>query len=109
MQAMTSCTPNPRNCGGTGGCEGATAELAYDMVKAAGLPFDSAFPYSSGNNGETGKCTKANMNGPRISIRGYRVLPSNQYLPLKQALVQQGHAIAVAVDATNWNFYFSGI
>jgi cathepsin L len=29
-QHILECTPNPKHCGGTGGCEGATAELAFD-------------------------------------------------------------------------------
>merc|ERR1719221_1369914 len=32
-QTTVSCTENPRHCGGTGGCGGATVELAYEMIK----------------------------------------------------------------------------
>jgi len=28
------CAPNPKKCGGTGGCEGATAEVAMDYVQS---------------------------------------------------------------------------
>jgi len=31
-QNVVSCTPNPNQCGGTGGCGGATAELVLDML-----------------------------------------------------------------------------
>jgi len=34
---LISCTPNPHKCGGTGGCDGATAELAYEYVLQRGL------------------------------------------------------------------------
>jgi cathepsin L len=32
VQQFTSCAPNPDSCGGTGGCGGSTAELAYDYL-----------------------------------------------------------------------------
>merc|ERR1719335_489450 len=35
-QQLVSCTPNPKHCGGQGGCEGATAELALDYAEKAG-------------------------------------------------------------------------
>merc|ERR1719161_1112889 len=35
-QQLVSCTANPKHCGGQGGCEGATAELALDYVSSAG-------------------------------------------------------------------------
>merc|ERR1719333_547977 len=35
-QQLVSCTPNPQHCGGTGGCGGATAELALDYLHKAG-------------------------------------------------------------------------
>ena len=35
-QQLTSCTPNPNSCGGTGGCNGGTQELAFDYVTKNG-------------------------------------------------------------------------
>ena len=32
VQQMAMCAPNPDQCGGSGGCNGATAELAFDYV-----------------------------------------------------------------------------
>jgi cathepsin L len=40
-QQIVACTPNPRHCGGDGGCQGATAELAMDWVLKHGCPEDS--------------------------------------------------------------------
>merc|ERR1719226_285109 len=34
---IVACTPNPQKCGGSGGCDGATAELAYEYVLQKGL------------------------------------------------------------------------
>ena len=31
-QQILDCTPNPNQCGGTGGCGGGTAELAYARI-----------------------------------------------------------------------------
>jgi len=36
-EQLVACTPNPHKCGGTGGCDGATAELAYEYVLQRGL------------------------------------------------------------------------
>lgn len=36
-QQLVNCVPNPRECGGTGGCMGATVELALAYAQHAGL------------------------------------------------------------------------
>jgi cathepsin L len=38
MQELVSCMPNNDECGGLGGCQGATAELAFDYLAQYGLP-----------------------------------------------------------------------
>ena len=38
MQELVSCMPNNDECGGVGGCQGATAELAFDYLAQYGLP-----------------------------------------------------------------------
>merc|ERR1719410_1091812 len=88
-QAMVSCTPNPHHCGGSGGCNGATVELAYGTVKKRGIPLAVDWNYASGGGG-TPKCRDDVFKGPRIGITGYEVLPSNKILPVKQALVASG-------------------
>lgn len=37
VQELVSCVKNPRKCGGSGACDGATAELAMDYVMRHGL------------------------------------------------------------------------
>merc|ERR1719169_379494 len=44
-QQIVECTPNPRHCGGDGGCKGATAELGMDWVLKNGVAEESAVPY----------------------------------------------------------------
>jgi len=50
VNELVQCTPNHHHCGGAGGCSGATAELAFQFVKACGLGIlkDLGF-YRTGN------------------------------------------------------------
>jgi len=108
-QAFVSCTRNPRNCGGSGGCEGATVELAYEMVKEqGGIPMAVEWGYVSGF-GSTPECNTNVFKKASVGITGYETLPSNKLHPLMQALYQTGGAIAVSVDATFWGMYSGGI
>ena len=47
-QQMTSCTPNPLTCGGTGGCMGSTPPLGYNYVQLFGQIAEADYPYTSG-------------------------------------------------------------
>jgi len=108
-QAFVSCTRNPRNCGGSGGCEGATVELAYEMVKEqGGIPMAVEWGYVSGF-GSTPECNTDVFKKASVGITGYETLPSNKLHPLMQALYESGGAIAVSVDATHWSMYMGGI
>ena len=45
---MAMCAPNPNSCGGTGGCAGSTAELAFEYVSGSkGLAQEFQYPYTS--------------------------------------------------------------
>lgn len=46
-QELVSCVSNPSHCGGTGGCEGATAEIAYNYVANNGIVKEESFPYKA--------------------------------------------------------------
>ena len=47
-QFILDCTPNPEECGGTGGCGGGTAELAYAKLAELGaIPTEWEYPYVS--------------------------------------------------------------
>ena len=49
VQQIAACSPNPDQCGGTGNCFGATAEVAFDYVaKSAGMMTDVQYPYFEG-------------------------------------------------------------
>lgn len=51
-----SCAPNPNECGGGGGCTGATAEIAYDFVSNYGILEEWRFGYQS-FRGKVPNCT----------------------------------------------------
>jgi len=103
-QALVDCVPNPQHCGGSGGCDGATGELAYAYVRDHGIPLESDLPYTA----QTEQCPQSFPASTRVRVSGWNNLPSNQAKPLMQALVQQGPTV-VAVDANNWFDYEKGI
>jgi len=43
-QQIVSCVKNPYKCGGTGGCAGATAEIAYNYAQIYGLTTETKIP-----------------------------------------------------------------
>jgi len=48
-QALVNCVPNPHNCGGSGGCQGSTVELAMNWVMEKGLATWEDVPYLARN------------------------------------------------------------
>jgi len=103
-QDVVSCTPNPDHCGGTGGCNGATAELGISYVAASGICLESQWPYTA----TTGSCTNASaQHAPAYKVSGYVKLTTNSYDALYNALNLQ--PISVSVDASTWSVYKSGV
>lgn len=117
---ITHCTANMYNCGGQGGCAGATSELAVAHVLKNGLgPADygwkcpehmeaisvanEAPPHEWG----AGVRMSPNSKGAAFGLIGWERLPVNVYEPLMHALVTRG-PVAIAV-ATGWSNYGSGI
>jgi hypothetical protein len=49
-QTLVSCAVNPKSCGGTGGCEGATAEIGFDYVSHSGMALEEDFPYTASDS-----------------------------------------------------------
>jgi len=135
---IVACTPNPQKCGGSGGCEGATAELAYEYVLNSGLSLESDFPARPGGSQaacpaeqkasvellSAGIASKAVImpdgserhmlaegmrGGQALGMLGWTKLPENQEVPLVRALVEYG-PLAIAVSAgSDWNWYYHGI
>jgi len=121
-QQIVDCTPNPRHCGGDGGCKGATAELAMDWVLKNGIVEAKQDPYTA----KDGACSRgsatadtkaalidesapaAGQGGAAIGMTGWSTLPKNEYEPLARALAESGPA-AVSVAAGTWFQYEEGI
>ena len=102
-QQLVDCTPNPRKCGGTGGCSGATQELAFDYVQRNGISEETEYAYNAKEN----KC-EADNKKKVATIEDFVKLPENDYNALMTALATVG-PVAVSVAAEEWSFYESGI
>eukprot|EP00928_Gymnodinium_smaydae_P014783 TRINITY_DN15434_c0_g2_i1.p1 TRINITY_DN15434_c0_g2~~TRINITY_DN15434_c0_g2_i1.p1 ORF type:complete len:470 (+),score=85.50 TRINITY_DN15434_c0_g2_i1:200-1609(+) len=133
-QELVSCVPNPKHCGGSGGCGGATVELGLAWAMAKGLANLSETPYL----GRDSNCAK-DLNDDTINVLkdgehqvldadgrlekleatqvrfgrtfglvGFRTLAINKLEPVMRALVEDG-PVAVAVVADGWFQYQSGI
>lgn len=107
-QALVDCVPNPRKCGGTGGCDGATGELAYEYMRDHGIPVDADVPYTGRTDACGGAFLQGSFAGMRARVSGWDNLPSNQAEPMKQALVENG-PVVVAVDGEDWFNYDAGV
>jgi len=106
-QQILSCTPNPNDCGGTGGCGGGTAELAFQSVMDyGGIASEWTYPYLS-YQAKNFTCAFSKETPPVGKITNYTLLPHNQYEPIMQTIVD--HPLAITVDASLWSDYEGGI
>jgi len=102
-QNVVSCTPNPDNCGGTGGCNGAIAELGFTYIKNKGIATEADWPYKA----TTGVCNET-AHTKVATVTGCVKLAENNYTDLMTAVATLG-PIAVSVDAKKWSAYTKGI
>eukprot|EP00929_Paragymnodinium_shiwhaense_P086665 TRINITY_DN4713_c0_g1_i1.p1 TRINITY_DN4713_c0_g1~~TRINITY_DN4713_c0_g1_i1.p1 ORF type:complete len:220 (+),score=33.44 TRINITY_DN4713_c0_g1_i1:440-1099(+) len=100
-QAYVNCVGNDHKCGGTGGCEGATAELAFNMSSYMGLPLEMDLPYQGAN--ESCRAFEAVAKNT-----GYVRLPHNDALAFETALATKG-PLAISVAAEQWKLYGGGV
>lgn len=109
QQQITSCTPNPNQCGGSGGCSGGTAELAWEYVMAnGGIAQEWTYGYSS-YFGNTGTCQyNASQTVPVAKLTGYSAVQRNDAGAVMDALVHVG-PLAISVEADTWGDYESGV
>lgn len=133
-QEMVDCTPNPHNCGGEGGCKGATVELGMNWVMEKGLDTSEGTPYK----GEDAQCKKGargamlidnhyndkalndmiavgfhpakSQSSPvlQLGLLGWERLPENEYEPVIRAIAERG-PVAVSVSASAWSYYGGGL
>jgi len=108
-QQLVSCAPNPNQCGGIGGCEGSTVELAWDYLTTKGqVATEWQYSYTSGNNGTTGACHASFGSLSPVKLHGYTHVTSNNAEAVMDALATIG-PLAVNVAAMPWETYESGI
>jgi len=114
-QNLLQCAPNPEQCGGTGGCEGSTAELAYNYIadlsarQTGGMYNIADVPYHSAESSWVGECEELTAGEtPSVGIEGWTILESNDYKSVMNALAQVG-PVAIAVAARTWATYEKGV
>jgi len=103
LNRLVHCVQNPKHCGGTGGCDGATAELAFEYVKHGGIVAESEDTTDSKEE----VCEKT-TSGLRTVTSGFVRLPSNNGDMLLRAVAQHG-PVAVSIDASLWQPYQTGV
>jgi len=108
FEELVDCVPNPKKCGGEGGCKGATAELAFEYVREHGL--SAASDYKGYMSGGDGSCRASSQAGGHKSTRsaGWERLPENKLDPLLETVATKG-PVVVSVDASKWSMYSSGV
>jgi cathepsin L len=116
-QFILDCTPNPKECGGKGGCQGGTAALAFDRLKVlGGIPSEWTYPYVSGT-GNASVChglplvpEQPHHGGvmAAANVTGHVSLPTNSYTDMLHAVATVG-PLTVTVDAGAWHDYESGV
>lgn len=107
QQQVASCSVNPNECGGTGGCEGGIAEIAIDTVSdISGLNQEWSYPYRS-YNGQDFACSFW-ANQTVVYTSGYTAVQSNNGGAVMDALVGAG-PLAISADASDWSSYEGGI
>jgi len=108
-QQVTSCTPNPLSCGGTGGCAGSIPQLGYTYIQLFGAVSDADYPYVSGTSTNTEDCAYDFENAmPVVGITGYNTLPANDQDAVMTHIAEVG-PLGIAVYASGWSMYTSGV
>jgi cathepsin L len=132
-EELLQCSPNPRHCGGDGGCQGSTPELAFNWAQGNKLSKLSDRSYSARDLVGTSKKRVCPSTGsdddaasyldsesdddddsedskakPQITIGGFVHLPLNKASSVMQALVCVG-PVVVAAAASSWFGYSGGV
>lgn len=100
-QTYVNCVKNPNKCGGTGGCEGATMELAFNLSKATGIALESDLPYK-------GRDETCSTYTAAVKNTGFVKNPVNDAKAFETAIAVKG-PMAITVAAGPWQLYGGGI
>jgi len=110
-QHITSCTPNPLHCGGTGGCMGSIEPLAFTYASMFGIVTEEEYPYTSGDptSNDDQVCDfDATTTDVSLITMGFETLPHNDALAVMDHLANKG-PLAASVAASDWGFYSGGV
>jgi cathepsin L len=136
-QELVDCVSNPHNCGGSGGCQGATVELGMGWVMENGLADSTETPYvgsdttckkqkgdgsvllahdGSGNEENLEDMIAVGFHPAKstqsaaagLQLLGWERLAENKYEPLISAVAERG-PVAVSVGAGGWQSYGTGV
>lgn len=102
-QAMVSCDENSMGCGG------GFLDYTVEFLRTTGIPLETCYPYTSGENGISeacGGCADWRQNTYRITA--YETV-STSVEAMKSAIVKYGPVIAVMVIYQDFLSYKSGI
>jgi len=97
---FVDCTPNPGHCGGTGGCQGATGELAYEYARSYGVASQDAYSKNQV------KCNTVDPSAVRLT--SFVRLPQNKANHLLHAVATVG-PVVVSVEASGLYSYHTGV
>jgi cathepsin L len=100
-QTYVNCVKNPNKCGGSGGCEGATMELAFNLTRDTGIALESDLPY----RGSDHQCSSYKA---AVKVSGYVKNPVNDAAALETAVATKGPQ-AITVAAEPWMSYGGGV
>lgn len=100
-QEIIDCTANPKECGGTGGCHGATAELSFEEARNRGIALLSNY-----HSSPTGKCSESAPSA--FKINSFVRLPENKESYLLYAMANKG-PVVMSVDAQKLFMYDRGV
>merc|ERR1712232_456105 len=100
-QTFVNCVKNPKHCGGTGGCEGATMELAFNLTADTGIALETDIPY----RGQDEECKPYKA---AVKCTGYVKNPVNDAAALETAVATKGPQ-AITVAAEPWMSYGGGV
>jgi cathepsin L len=96
VQQIVDCVPNPQHCGGSGGCKGATSELAFEYARTDGISYEADYK---------GQCAGVPAS---VKLHQFVRLPENSAKYLHHALGTKG-PVVVSVDGGDWFSYAGGV
>jgi cathepsin L len=99
-QPYVDCVENPQECGGTGGCSGATCDLLFEYATHHGATLEQDYPYRAND----GQCSSYIA---QASIQAWvDVAVNNETAHMEAVLLQP---ITISVAASPWALYFGGV